>query len=50
MICGVFIAGVSRLEQMCAFACVSIIVNYIVFMTFFPACLSLVLEVGIGKQ
>ncbi|KAG0728795.1 3-hydroxy-3-methylglutaryl-coenzyme A reductase [Chionoecetes opilio] len=37
-------SGVSRLEQMCAFACVSILVNYIVFMTFFPACLSLILE------
>ncbi|KAK4304019.1 hypothetical protein Pmani_024012 [Petrolisthes manimaculis] len=40
------LSGVSRLEQMCAFACVSIIVNYIVFMTFFPACLSLVLELS----
>ncbi|XP_068245699.1 3-hydroxy-3-methylglutaryl-coenzyme A reductase-like isoform X3 [Palaemon carinicauda] len=40
------LSGVSRLEQMCAFACVSIVVNYIVFMTFFPACLSLVLELS----
>ncbi|KAK8395425.1 hypothetical protein O3P69_006222 [Scylla paramamosain] len=39
------LSGVSRLEQMCAFACMSILVNYIVFMTFFPACLSLILEV-----
>ncbi|XP_037796115.1 3-hydroxy-3-methylglutaryl-coenzyme A reductase-like [Penaeus monodon] len=40
------LSGVSRLEQMCAFACLSIIVNYVVFMTFFPACLSLVLELS----
>ncbi|XP_064110644.1 3-hydroxy-3-methylglutaryl-coenzyme A reductase-like isoform X1 [Macrobrachium nipponense] len=40
------LSGVSRLEQMCAFACLSIVVNYIVFMTFFPACLSLVLELS----
>nr|XP_045613504.1 3-hydroxy-3-methylglutaryl-coenzyme A reductase-like isoform X2 [Procambarus clarkii] len=40
------LSGVSRLEQMCAFACMSIVVNYIVFMTFFPACLSLVLELS----
>ncbi|XP_042216552.1 3-hydroxy-3-methylglutaryl-coenzyme A reductase-like isoform X2 [Homarus americanus] len=40
------LSGVSRLEQMCAFACLSILVNYIVFMTFFPACLSLVLELS----
>ncbi|KAG7171922.1 3-hydroxy-3-methylglutaryl-coenzyme A reductase-like, partial [Homarus americanus] len=42
----VILPGVSRLEQMCAFACLSILVNYIVFMTFFPACLSLVLELS----
>ncbi|XP_071541637.1 3-hydroxy-3-methylglutaryl-coenzyme A reductase isoform X2 [Panulirus ornatus] len=40
------LSGVSRLEQMCAFACMSIVVNYVVFMTFFPACLSLVLELS----
>ncbi|XP_063878280.1 3-hydroxy-3-methylglutaryl-coenzyme A reductase-like isoform X2 [Scylla paramamosain] len=40
------LSGVSRLEQMCAFACMSILVNYIVFMTFFPACLSLILELS----
>lgn len=40
------LSGVSRLEQMCAFACLSILVNYVVFMTFFPACLSLILELS----
>ncbi|XP_033096991.1 3-hydroxy-3-methylglutaryl-coenzyme A reductase-like isoform X2 [Anneissia japonica] len=37
-------SGVHQLELMCLFACVAIITNYIVFMTVFPACLSLVLE------
>ncbi|CAH1111464.1 unnamed protein product [Psylliodes chrysocephalus] len=28
------------------FACLSVLVNYIVFMTFYPACLSLILELS----
>ncbi|XP_076322516.1 3-hydroxy-3-methylglutaryl-coenzyme A reductase-like isoform X2 [Tachypleus tridentatus] len=40
------LSGVKRLEEMCCFACLSAVVNYIVFMTFFPACLSLVLELS----
>jgi len=39
--------GVRRLEVLCGFAVLSVIVNYIVFMTFYPACLSLILEVRI---
>lgn len=31
---------------MCCFGCMSVLANYFVFMTFFPACVSLVLEVG----
>ncbi|EFN88878.1 3-hydroxy-3-methylglutaryl-coenzyme A reductase isoform X2 [Harpegnathos saltator] len=38
------LSGVSRLEVICTFACLGVIVNYIVFMTFYPACLSLILE------
>jgi hydroxymethylglutaryl-CoA reductase (NADPH) len=38
--------GVRRLEVLCGFAVLSVIVNYIVFMTFYPACLSLILEVS----
>nr|CAD7438407.1 unnamed protein product [Timema bartmani] len=38
--------GVRRLEVLCCFACMSVIVNYIVFMSFYPACLSLILELS----
>lgn len=41
-----FTIGVRRLEVLCCFGCMSVIVNYIVFMTFYPACLSLILEVS----
>ena len=37
--------GVPQLYTTCCFGCMSIIANYIVFMTFFPASLALVLEV-----
>lgn len=33
---------------MCCFGCMSVLANYFVFMTFFPACVSLVLEVSAG--
>jgi hydroxymethylglutaryl-CoA reductase (NADPH) len=39
------LSGVRRMEELSYFACMSVLVNYIIFMTFFPACLSLVLEV-----
>lgn len=43
--------GVRRLEVLCGFACMSVVVNYIVFMTFYPACLSLILELSrIGEK
>lgn len=35
------LSGVQRLEVLSAFAVISIIVNYVVFMTFYPACLAL---------
>lgn len=38
--------GVRRLEVLCGYGCMSAVVNYIVFMTFYPACLALVLEVS----
>ena len=37
-------SGIPLLELICCFGCVSLIVNYIVFMTLFPAGLCLVLE------
>lgn len=40
------LSGVKRLELICRFACTSVVVNYFVFMSFYPACLSLVLELS----
>lgn len=40
------LSGVRRLEILCGYACLGVVVNYVVFMTFYPACLSLVLEVS----
>ncbi|KAL6096532.1 hmgcr [Pungitius sinensis] len=39
-------SGVPQLELMCCFGCMSVLANYFVFMTFFPACVSLVLELS----
>ncbi|CAH1796415.1 unnamed protein product [Owenia fusiformis] len=39
------ISGVPILQTMSCFGCLSVIVNYIAFMTFYPACLALVLEI-----
>ncbi|PIO22497.1 hypothetical protein AB205_0152360, partial [Aquarana catesbeiana] len=39
-------SGVRQLEIMCCFGCMSVLANYFAFMTFFPACVSLVLEKG----
>lgn len=41
------LSGVRRLEILCTIACLGVIVNYVVFITFYPACLSLILEVDI---
>ncbi|XP_045481577.1 3-hydroxy-3-methylglutaryl-coenzyme A reductase-like isoform X2 [Harmonia axyridis] len=38
------LSGVHRLEKLSYFACISVLVNYVIFMTFYPACLSLILE------
>ena len=40
-----FCAGVPQFETICCFGCMSLVANYLVFMTFFPASLALVLEV-----
>ena len=37
--------GVRQLEIVCCFGCISLLANYVVFMTFFPASLALILEV-----
>lgn len=44
------LSGVHRLEILSYFACLSALVNYLVFMTFYPACLSLVLELSRSKN
>uniref|UniRef100_A0A4W5S1Q4 3-hydroxy-3-methylglutaryl-coenzyme A reductase n=1 Tax=Hucho hucho TaxID=62062 RepID=A0A4W5S1Q4_9TELE len=43
-------SGVRQLEIMCCFGCMSVLANYFVFMTFFPACVSLVLEVRVNTH
>ena len=40
------LSGVKRLETMCCFGCLSVLANYLAFMTFYPACLALILEVS----
>ncbi|CAL1263259.1 unnamed protein product [Larinioides sclopetarius] len=40
------LSGVRRLEELCRFACMSAVINYFMFMLFFPACLALILELS----
>ncbi len=44
------LSGVHQLETMCCFGCLSVLANYLAFMTFYPACLALVLEVMTKSQ
>ncbi|KAL6436490.1 hypothetical protein ACFW04_004759 [Cataglyphis niger] len=44
------LSGVRRLEILCTIACLGVIVNYVVFLTFYPACLSLILELSRGNN
>jgi hypothetical protein len=39
------LSGAKRIEELSYLACLSVLVNYMTFLTFFPACLSLALEV-----
>ena len=40
-----------QLETMCCFGCLSVIANYLAFLTFYPACLAIILEVsGVGRR
>jgi len=48
--CYIFVvssAGVMEMETICQFGCLSLVTHYVIFMTFFPACLSLFLEVSV---
>ncbi|CAH1279705.1 unnamed protein product [Diabrotica balteata] len=40
------LSGVQRLEMLSYFACLSVIVNYIILLTFYPACLALMLDLS----
>lgn len=40
------LSGVRQLETMCCFGCLSVIANYLAFLTFYPACLAIILEVS----
>ncbi|XP_076443299.1 3-hydroxy-3-methylglutaryl-coenzyme A reductase-like isoform X2 [Babylonia areolata] len=40
------LSGVKQLETMCCFGCLSVMANYLAFLTFYPACLSIILEVS----
>lgn len=40
------LSGVHRLEMLSYIAWFSVMVNYVIFMTFYPACLSLILELS----
>lgn len=44
------LSGVRRIEMLCYYAIMSVLVNYIVFMSFYPACLSLILELSRSEQ
>ncbi|CAB3223098.1 unnamed protein product [Arctia plantaginis] len=44
------LSGVPRLEHMCTFACLALLVDYLVFVTFYPACLSLAADFASGRK
>ncbi|CAK1593590.1 unnamed protein product [Parnassius mnemosyne] len=44
------LSGVPRLEHLCTFACLALLVDYLVFVTFYPACLSLVADFASGRK
>lgn len=44
------LSGVKSLEDMSFFACLAVLINYFIFMTFLPSCLSLSLELMKGGR
>lgn len=44
------LSGVPRLEHMCTFACLALVVDYLVFIIFYPACLALVADFMSGRK
>lgn len=39
------LSGVKQLDSMCCYGCLSVVAHYLSFMIFYPACLSLILEI-----
>ena len=39
------LSGVRKLETMCCFGCMSVVTNFLAFMTFYPATLAILMEV-----
>lgn len=39
------LSGVKQLDSMCCYGCLSVMAHYLSFMIFYPACLSLILEI-----
>ncbi|XP_065321713.1 3-hydroxy-3-methylglutaryl-coenzyme A reductase-like isoform X2 [Gordionus sp. m RMFG-2023] len=44
------ISGIKTLEIACLFGCLAILINYFVFMSFYPSCLSLVMQISQTNQ
>lgn len=44
------LSGVPRLEHICTFACLALVVDYLVFVIFYPACLALVADFMSGRK
>lgn len=44
------LSGVPRLEHMCTFACLALVVDYLVFVIFYPACLALIADFMSGRK
>lgn len=44
------LSGVQRLEVLSGFAVISVIVNYVVFMTFYPACIALTMDLSMNGK
>lgn len=44
------LSGVKVLQTMCCFGCLSVVTNYLAFMTFYPACLALSFELSRGSR
>lgn len=44
------LSGVEQLQSVCCYGCLSVIAHYLAFMIFYPACLSLIMEISRSKN